>query len=47
MSFAPVAHAGVLTYGIAPLIVACLAAVKLKERFVPIRKAGLDRKSVV
>jgi drug/metabolite transporter (DMT)-like permease len=41
LSFAPVAHASVLTYGIAPLIVACLAAVALKERLVPIRKFGL------
>ncbi len=41
LSFAPVAHASVLTYGIAPLIVACLAAVALKERLMPIRKAGL------
>src|SRR5882762_505491 len=41
LSFAPVAHASVLTYGIAPLIVAGLAAVALKERLVPIRKAGL------
>jgi drug/metabolite transporter (DMT)-like permease len=41
LSFAPVAHASVLTYGIAPLIVACLAAVALKERVAPIRKAGL------
>lgn len=41
LSFAPVAHASVLTYGISPLIVACLAAVALKERLVPIRKAGL------
>jgi drug/metabolite transporter (DMT)-like permease len=41
LSFAPVAHASVLTYGIAPLIVACLAAVALKERLVPIRKSGL------
>jgi drug/metabolite transporter (DMT)-like permease len=41
LSFAPVAHASVLTYGIAPLIVACLAAVALKERLVPIRKTGL------
>jgi drug/metabolite transporter (DMT)-like permease len=41
LSFAPVADASVLTYGIAPLIVACLAAVVFKERLVPIRKAGL------
>jgi drug/metabolite transporter (DMT)-like permease len=41
LSFAPVAHASVLTYGISPLIVAGLAAVALKERLVPIRKAGL------
>jgi drug/metabolite transporter (DMT)-like permease len=41
LSFAPVAHASVLTYGISPLIVSCLAAVALKERLVPIRKAGL------
>jgi drug/metabolite transporter (DMT)-like permease len=41
LSFAPVAHASVLTYGISPLIVACLAGVALKERLVPIRKAGL------
>jgi drug/metabolite transporter (DMT)-like permease len=41
LSFAPVAHASVLIYGIAPLIVACLAAVALKERLVPIRKSGL------
>ena len=40
-SFAPVADASVLTYGIAPLIVACLAAVALKERLVPIQKSGL------
>jgi drug/metabolite transporter (DMT)-like permease len=39
--FAPVAHASVLTYGISPLIVAGLAAVVLKERLGPIRKAGL------
>jgi drug/metabolite transporter (DMT)-like permease len=41
LSFAPVAHASVLTYGISPLIVAGLAAVMLKERLVSIRKAGL------
>src|SRR5438132_7799263 len=41
LSFVPVAHASVLTYGISPLIVACLAAVALKERLVPIQKAGL------
>ncbi len=41
LSFAPVAHASVLSYGISPLIVAGLAAVALKERLVPIRKAGL------
>jgi drug/metabolite transporter (DMT)-like permease len=41
LSFAPVAHASVLTYGIAPLIVACVAGVVLKERLVPIRKSGL------
>jgi drug/metabolite transporter (DMT)-like permease len=41
LSFAPVADASVLTYGIAPLIVACLAAVALKERLVPIRRTGL------
>jgi drug/metabolite transporter (DMT)-like permease len=41
LSFAPVAHASVFTYGIAPLIVACLAAIAFKERLVPIRKAGL------
>jgi drug/metabolite transporter (DMT)-like permease len=41
LSFAPVAHASVLTQGILPLIVAWLAAVGLKERLVPIRKAGL------
>jgi hypothetical protein len=41
LSFAPVAHASVLTYGVAPLIVACLAVVAFKERLVPIRKAGL------
>ena len=41
LSFAPVAHASVLTYGIAPLIVAGLAAVALKERLVPIQKSGL------
>jgi drug/metabolite transporter (DMT)-like permease len=41
LSFAPVAHASVLTYGISPLIVACLAAVALKERLVPIQKSGL------
>jgi drug/metabolite transporter (DMT)-like permease len=41
LSFAPVAHASVLTYGISPLIVAGLAAVALKERLAPIRKAGL------
>src|SRR6266446_4247037 len=41
LSFAPVAHASVLTYGISPLIVAGLAAVVLKERLVSIRKAGL------
>ncbi len=41
LSFAPVAHASVLSYGISPLIVAGLAAVTLKERLVPIRKAGL------
>jgi drug/metabolite transporter (DMT)-like permease len=41
LSFAPVAHASVLTYGISPLIVACLAAIALKERLVPIRKSGL------
>ena len=41
LSFVPVAHASVLTYGISPLIVACLAAVALKERLVSIRKAGL------
>jgi drug/metabolite transporter (DMT)-like permease len=41
LSFAPVVHASVLTQGILPLIVACLAAVALKERLVPIRKAGL------
>jgi drug/metabolite transporter (DMT)-like permease len=41
LSFAPVAHASVLSYGVSPLIVAGLAAVALKERLVPIRKAGL------
>jgi len=41
LSFAPVAHASVLSYGISPLIVAGLAAVAFKERLVPIRKAGL------
>src|ERR1700730_5568926 len=41
LSFAPVAHASVLSYGISPLIVAGLAAVVLKERLVAIRKAGL------
>jgi len=41
LSFAPVADASVLTYGIVPLIVAFLAAVVFKERLVPIRKAGL------
>jgi drug/metabolite transporter (DMT)-like permease len=41
LSFAPVADASVLTYGIAPLIIASLAAVVFKERLVPIRKAGL------
>jgi drug/metabolite transporter (DMT)-like permease len=41
LSFAPVADASVLTYGIAPLIVACLAAVALKERLVPSRRTGL------
>jgi drug/metabolite transporter (DMT)-like permease len=41
LSFAPVAHASVLTQGTLPLIVAGLAAVGLKERLVPIRKAGL------
>jgi drug/metabolite transporter (DMT)-like permease len=41
LSFAPVAHASVLTQGILPLIVACLATVGLKERLVPIRKTGL------
>jgi drug/metabolite transporter (DMT)-like permease len=41
LSFAPVADASVLTYGIAPLIVACLAAVALKERLVPIRRTAL------
>ena len=41
LSFAPVAHASVLTYGIAPLIVAGVAAVALKERLVPIQKSGL------
>jgi len=41
LAFAPVAHASVLTYGIAPLIVASLAAVALKEGLVPIRKFGL------
>jgi drug/metabolite transporter (DMT)-like permease len=41
LSFAPVAHASVLTYGISPLIVACLAAAVLKERLVPIGKSGL------
>lgn len=41
LSFVPVAHASALTYGISPLIVACLAGVALKERLVPIRKAGL------
>jgi drug/metabolite transporter (DMT)-like permease len=41
LSFAPVAHASVLTYGVSPLIVACLAAVALKERLVPLQKAGL------
>jgi drug/metabolite transporter (DMT)-like permease len=41
LSFAPVADASVLTYGISPLIVAFLAAVALKERLAPIRKSGL------
>jgi drug/metabolite transporter (DMT)-like permease len=41
LSFVPVAHASALIYGISPLIVACLAAVALKERLVPIRQAGL------
>jgi drug/metabolite transporter (DMT)-like permease len=41
LSFAPVAHASVLTYGIAPLIGACVAGIALKERLGPIRKAGL------
>jgi drug/metabolite transporter (DMT)-like permease len=41
LSFAPVAHASVLTYGIAPLIAACVAGIALKERLGPIRKAGL------
>jgi drug/metabolite transporter (DMT)-like permease len=41
LSFAPIAHASVLVYGMSPLIVACLAAVALKERPAPIRKAGL------
>jgi len=41
LSFAPVTHASVLTYGIAPLIVACVAGVALKERLVSIRKSGL------
>jgi drug/metabolite transporter (DMT)-like permease len=41
LSFAPVADASVLTYGMAPLIVAGLAAVALKERLVPIQKSGL------
>ena len=41
LSFAPVADASVLTYGIAPLIIAFLAAVVFKERLAPIRKAGL------
>jgi drug/metabolite transporter (DMT)-like permease len=41
LSFAPVAHASVLSYGISPLIVASLSAVAFKERLVPIRKAGL------
>jgi drug/metabolite transporter (DMT)-like permease len=41
LSFAPVADASLLTRGILPLIVACLAAVGLKERLVSIRKAGL------
>ena len=41
LSFAPVADASVLTYGISPLIVACVAAAALKERLVPIRKSGL------
>jgi drug/metabolite transporter (DMT)-like permease len=41
LSFAPVAHASVLTYGISPVVVACLAAVAFKERLVPIRKSGL------
>jgi drug/metabolite transporter (DMT)-like permease len=41
LSFAPVADASSLTYGISPLIVACLAAIVLKERLAPIRKSGL------
>src|ERR1700680_1120446 len=41
LSFAPVADASVLTYGIAPLIIAFQAAVVFKERLAPIRKAGL------
>src|ERR1700724_3763647 len=41
LSFAPVAHASVLSYGIAPLIVACLAGVAVKERLVPIPTASL------
>src|SRR5260370_12007935 len=41
LSFAPVAHASVLTYGISPLIVACLAAIALKERLLPIPESRL------
>jgi drug/metabolite transporter (DMT)-like permease len=41
LQFAPVAHAGALYQGMVPLVVACFAAIALKERIVAIRKAGL------
>src|SRR5260221_10051025 len=41
LSLSPVARASVLTYGTAPLIVACLARVALKERLRPTPKPRL------
>jgi len=41
LSFAPVAHASVLTQGIVPLPVALVAAVVLKERLTSVQKLGL------
>ena len=41
LSFAPVAHASVLTQGIVPLSVALVAAVVLKERLTSVQKLGL------